>query len=272
MKTSVDETEHVYEAALRALRSGESVAVATVTRVQGSGPRAAGAKMVVHRDGRTVGTVGGGGGEARVTEEALAALREGLPRAWEVALSEHEATGLGCEGGMRVFIEVLPGRRKIVVIGAGHVGQAVAELGTTLGYAIMVVDDRSALVSPDRFPEGCELVAGAPEAVLHSLAFGPETCVVIATPHQARDELVLAVLGEKSAGYVGLMGGWRRTEATFGRARALGVTEAFLQRVHSPIGLEIGAETPREIAVSILAQIIAVAHGLPGGCGFLPAG
>jgi xanthine dehydrogenase accessory factor len=201
-----------------------------------------------------------------VIEESVAALVEGTPREFECAIDPGAATDAGCEVGLRVFIEVLAGRETILIVGAGHVGRAVAELSAYLGYSVVVVDERPELLTRDRFPNARDLRAGAPDEVLRGLAPGPGTFVVLVTPHRSRDELALAALAEMSVSYVGLMGGRRRTEATFGRARALDVPEEFLQQVHTPIGLAIGAETPREIAVSIVAQVIAARRRLPVSC------
>jgi xanthine dehydrogenase accessory factor len=257
----MDELERVYEAALVAMRQGDFAAVATVIDTWGSGPRGVGTKMLVYADGRTVGTVGGGRVEARVIEEAVAAIRDGRPRDLDCSRDPATSDAASCSSGLRVFIEVLPSPRILVIVGAGHVGQAVAELGAFLGYRIMVVDERDELLTAERFPCAQTTVVGSPDEVLRELSLTAETFVVFVTPHQARDERVLAVLADSSVGYIGLMGGLRRTEATFERARALGVPEAFLASIRAPIGLSIGAETPREIAVSIVAEIVAVGHG-----------
>ncbi|MGD1991929.1 MAG: XdhC/CoxI family protein [Anaerolineae bacterium] len=250
-----EELQAVYEAILEALRSGKMAAVATVVETGESTPRGPGAKALIFPGGRIVGTVGGGDVEAHVIDEACMAMAEGRPR--EVLHAAADA----CGQGMRILIEVLPTRPTLVIVGAGHVGQAVAELGAFLGYRVVVVDERAALVTAERFPDAASRIAGDPTQRLADLPLDDQTFVVIVTPHQSPDEQILAALADRQMAYIGLMGGRRRTEQTFRRAQELGVREAFLERIHTPIGLDIDAETPREIAVSILAQIIELRRG-----------
>jgi xanthine dehydrogenase accessory factor len=258
----IEEMERVYEAALEAMRRGEPAAIATVIEARGSTPRGTSAKMLVFADGRTVGTVGGGGVEARVIEEAKAAIADGQSRELDYRLVDEERGDPGiCGGSMRLFVEVLAPRPTLLIIGGGHVGQAVAELGAFLGYRIAVLDERSEMVTPERFPQADLRLTGDPVQQVDDFALGEHTCVVMVTPHHTLDEKVLAVLVDRPVAYVGLIGSRRRTAHTFERAREAGVPEELLGRVHTPIGLDIGAETPREIALSILAEIVAVQRG-----------
>ncbi len=257
-----EELERVYEAILDVLRAGKPAAVATVMEVAGAAPRHAGAKMLVLADGTTVGTVGGGGVEARVVEEAKAAIAEGRSRELHYRLRDPERGDPGvCGGDMRIWIEVLPVRPTLLILGAGHVGQAVAELGAFLGYRIVVMDERPDLATPERFPWAEACITGKLAEEVARFPFGPQTYVVMVTPHYESDADILAALMPRSPAYVGLIGSRRRTALTFERAKALGVPEEWLGKIHTPIGLDIGAETPREIAVSILAEIIAVQRG-----------
>jgi xanthine dehydrogenase accessory factor len=234
--------------------------VVTVIEARGSTPRGVGAKAVIFADGRIVGTVGGGDVEARAVEEAMGAMAEGSPR--EVIHQPGDvAQESMCGEGMRLLIEPLPARPILVIVGAGHVGQAVAELGAFLGYRVRVVDERPDLLTPDRLPDAEALPAGDLAEGVGALPLDENTYVVIVTPHQTADERVLAVLSQRPVPYVGLMGSRRRTADTFEKARQMGVPDRFLMRIHTPIGLDIDAETPREIAVSILAEITAVRRG-----------
>ncbi|MGQ9521990.1 MAG: XdhC family protein [Anaerolineae bacterium] len=258
-----EELERVYQAILDALRAGKSAAVATVVEVDGSAPRSAGAKMLILADGTTVGTVGGGGVEARVIEEARAAIAEGRSREVVYRLRDPERGDPGvCGGDMRILIEVLPPRPTLLILGAGHLGQAVAELGAFLGYRIVVMDERPGLATPERFPWAEQCITGDLAEEVARFPVDPHTYVVMVTPHHnTGDAAVLAALANRSPAYVGLVGSHRRTALTFRRAQELGVPIEWLERVYTPIGLDIGAETPREIAVSILAEIIAVQRG-----------
>ena len=255
------EIERVYQAALQAIRQGESAAMATVIEARGSTPRGVSSKMLVYADGRTVGTVGGGDVEARVIQEAQAAIADGQARELDHRLGDEER-GDGdpsiCGGNMRVFVEALEPRPTLLIVGGGHVSQAVAELGAFLGYRVAVIDERPGMVTPERFPQAETRLTGDPAQQIADFPLTEHTCVVMVTQHHARDETVLAVLAGQPIAYVGLIGSRRRTAHTFERAREAGIPESLLERVHTPIGLNIGAETPREIAVSILAEIIAV--------------
>lgn len=245
-----EETEAVYKGALDAVRQGDLAAVVTVVGTRGSTPREAATKMLVYADGRRVGTVGGGDVEAQAIDEARAAMAEGYPR-------EIRCQTRGGRGEMRLFIEVLAPPATLLILGAGHVGQAMAELGAFLGYRVVVVDERDELITPDRFPRAHDLRTGDFAQKLSHLTLNERTYVVIVTPHAYEDERILEELVDEPVAYVGLIGSSRRTAHTFERAREAGVPEAFLDRIHTPIGLDIGADTPREIAVSIMAEIIA---------------
>jgi xanthine dehydrogenase accessory factor len=259
----VEELDRVYEAALGAIRRGEPAALATVIETRGSTPRKAGAKMLVYADGRTVGTVGGGSSEVCVIEEALDALADGIPREVVFELGKGGVEADTCGGDARVLVEVLLARPALLIVGAGHIGQALAELGAFLGYRIAVLDERAEMVTADRFPQADVLLAGELGEQVRAFPITAQTHVVFVTPHHSRDEEGLAALGDSPVPYVGLLGSRRRTHATFERARALGVPDELLARVHTPVGLDIGAETPREIAVSIIAELIAVRRGTP---------
>lgn len=254
-----EETELVYEAALQAVREGVPAAIATVIEAKGSTPRGISAKMLIYADGHTAGTVGGGAVESRVIEEAQAAIQEGKSRELHYRLVDEERGDPGiCGGDMRLFIDVLAPRPTVLVIGAGHVGQAVAELTAFLGYGIAVLDERPELVTTERFPWADALHTGGLAKEVEGFPLNERTYVVMVTPHHSLDEKVLAALRDRSLAYVGLIGSRRRTRHTFQRARESGVPDELLDRVHTPIGLDIGAETPREIALSIMAEIVAV--------------
>jgi len=253
-----EEIERVYAAILEAIRHGESAALATIIEAKGSTPRGS-AKMLIYADGSTVGTVGGGEMEARVIEEARAAIAEGKSRELDYSLVD---TGRGdpgvCGGDMRLFIEVLATRPTLLILGGGHVGQAAAEMAGLLGYRIVVIDERSEIVTAERFPQAEARLSGDVAQQVTDFPLTEQTYVVMVTPHHTLDEKVLEVLIDRPVAYVGLIGSSRRTALTFERAREAGVPDEFLERIHTPIGLDIGAETPKEIAVSILAEIIAV--------------
>jgi xanthine dehydrogenase accessory factor len=158
---------------------------------------------------------------------------------------------------MRFFVEVLLPRPTLLIIGAGHIGQAVAVIGAQLGYRIAVLDERPELVTAERLPEADVLLSGPLQEELEHFPLTGQTYVAIVTPHHSLDEKALAVIAKHPVPYVGLLGSHRRTKATLERAQQMGISDVFLKRIYTPIGVDIAAETPREIAVSILAEVIA---------------
>jgi len=258
----VEEQERVYEAALAAIKQGKPAAVATLISVRGRAPREVGAKMLVYADGGIVGTVGGGQIEAAVIEKAQAAIVAGQSGEMVyVPLDPHGEETDSCGDELRFFIEVLRARETLLVVGGGHIGQALTELGHFLGFHVVVLDERPDMLDSERFSEGTQFMSGPVAEVLQSFPITLSTYIVFVTPHSSRDEKALVVLADREPAYIGLLGSNRRRAATFKRARELGVPERLIEQVHAPVGLAIGAQTPREIAVSILAEIIAVQRG-----------
>jgi xanthine dehydrogenase accessory factor len=271
--------ETLYARVAEAVAEGQSVALTTLVRVEGSTPREVGSKMLVYADGRTAGTIGGGAMEAAVIDAASLALAQGEPRLLRYELRDPEEGDLAiCGGEAEVFIDVIAPRPTLLVVGAGHVAMPVAEMGHLCGFRVVVLDDRPDMVSEARFPHASERISGEIVDRLHELNLTSQWHVVIVTRGHAYDlEALRAVVGSEAA-YVGMIGSRRKVRTTFERLLADGVPEALLERVHSPIGLNIGAQTPAEIAVSILAEIIWLRKGarasLPGGqpAGGAPAG
>lgn len=249
-------------ALVEALQQNKSAAMATVVKTMGSSPRAVGAKMLVYADGAIVGSVGGGAMEARVIEAAKESLRDGQPRYLDMALS-NEARGdaLICGGAMEIFIELLLTTPTLLIVGAGHIGAACAELGKFLGFRVVLVDDRAELLTREKFPHADELHTGDLVEALNQLDLTPQTHVIIVTRAHTTDAPVLRAVIERPAAYIGMLGSQRRVQTVFETLKQKGVREDALARVHAPIGLEIRAETPQEIAVSIMAEIIKVRRG-----------
>jgi xanthine dehydrogenase accessory factor len=262
----MDDVRSVYEALIEAQHEGEAVALATVIAVQGSVPRHAGSKMLVRADGATVGTVGGGAMEALVIKEALAALADGKTRLPSYALNDLKAGDPGiCGGTVQVFIEPVGVAPTLLVIGGGHVGAALAELGKWAGYRVVLSDDRPEYCNPDYAPGLDGYVVCKPADVPSFTAITPQTYIAAVTRGLPVDINLLPALLATTAAYIGLIGSRRRWALTI---RALiderGMSEADLRRVHAPIGLELRAETPKEIALSILAEITMLRRGGSG--------
>jgi len=252
--------EEVYEAIHESLQRGESVCVATVIATAGSTPRESGAKMVVWEDDRTLGTVGGGQLELRVKEAAKEVFRSGRPVTLHFSLKDEKAGDPGiCGGDADVFLEFAGGKPRLVVLGGGHVGQALSRMADAAGFRVTVLDDRD--LDGSLFPETVERVWVEDYGRLPLERFSPSTCVAIMTPQHAGDRDVLRQLVDVPLAYLGMIGSRRKVKVTFQHLRDSGVAEESLNRVHAPIGLNIGAETPEEIAISILAEIVQLLKG-----------
>ncbi|MDE3154700.1 MAG: XdhC family protein [Acidobacteriota bacterium] len=255
--------QEVFAALAEALDQGETVALVTIVSARGSTPQRVGAKMLVYADGRTVGTIGGGCyendafGKAR---EALKTRRSQLVR-YELNDDFAEESGLICGGQMEVHIDPIEPSPRLYVIGAGHVGYHLARMAHEVGFAVHVVDDREKFASRERFPDAAEVIVEDIPAWLARTAIPETAYVVIVTRGHRHDLDALRSLAPRELRYVGLIGSRAKIARVYDALVAEGTPAGELQRVHAPIGLDIGAVSPAEIAVSILAQLIAVRYG-----------
>lgn len=251
--------DSVQRALVDALEKQIPAAVATVVKTHGSAPRAVGAKMLVYADGTIAGSVGGGEMERRVIETAQEAIRQGAPRYLDFNLSKPErGDPMVCGGEMEIFVEPLLTTPTLLLVGAGHVGAACAELGKFLGFRVVVIDDRPEFLAREKLPHADELRAGDVVQEIGKVEITPQTFVVLVTRAHTLDADLLRALISKPAAYIGMLGSKRRALTVFALLKQEGVSDETLQRVHAPIGIEINAETPQEIATSILAEIIRV--------------
>jgi xanthine dehydrogenase accessory factor len=254
--------EEVFRAVADALDRGEAVALVTIVDSQGSTPQRVGARMLVYPDGRTVGTIGGGCYENDAIGKARAALTTRRPVLARYELNDDVAaeTGLICGGQMEVFIEPVEGAPHLYIAGAGHVAQCLGRFAAETGFRVHVVDDREKFANPERFPFAVEVAAAPIPDWLRDAPLPAGAYVVIVTRGHRYDLDALTALAGRDLRYVGMIGS---------RAKVARIREAleqhassgpWLERVHAPIGLDIGAVTPAEIAVSILAEMIAVRY------------
>ncbi len=240
-----------------AVDRGESVARVVVVDAARSVPRRAGASMLVWGDGTTVGTVGGGEMEARAVREAGEALVDGRPRRLRYELLDPGVGDPGvCGGEVELYVEPHQGDPIVYVIGCGHVGRAVVDLAHWLGFRVVATDDRAELVTEQSVPHADVRIAGPMAEALSVASMNANTDVVVVTRNVAVDLEILPLILATSARSIGVMGSRRRWATTRAALIAGGLTEGELDRVRSPIGIEIAAETPEEIAVSILAEIV----------------
>ena len=246
-------------------QEGHSAALATVIRARGSVPRHEGTKMIVFADGGFEGTVGGGKLEEEVIKAAQAAIKTGKAQVLNYNFQDPEQGDVGvCGGEMEVFVEPLRSPMTLLVVGAGHVGQAVAYLGHWLGFHVVVCDDREGFAVPDLVPAADELFTCEMKELPGKVRIGPQTYIVLTTRGVTIDADGLPSLLNTEAGYIGVIGSRRRWETTSEELLQRGVDASLLTRVQSPTGLELNAETPEEIAVSILAEIIMQMRGGSG--------
>ena len=246
-------------------QAGKPVVLATIVRARGSVPRHTGSKMLIYEDGRVSGTIGGGELEARVIKEAIQALGEGRPRIVPYSLVDPAKGDPGvCGGEVEVYIEPYLSPATVLVIGSGHVGRAVVRLAAWLGFRVAVNDDRPELATPEQAPGADIYLPGDIEEALATFKITNNTYIVVVTRNVLVDRQILPRLLESPASYIGVIGSRRRWEESLRLLREDGLSEEQLARCHSPIGLELHAETPAEIAVSILAEIIMVRRGGSG--------
>jgi xanthine dehydrogenase accessory factor len=232
------------------LESKQSAVLATVIEVSGASPAKVGAKLLMRADGTTAGTVGGGKLEEAILAECRAALADGQPRIAHYALAEQgqDAIGTLCGGDVRVFVEPHNPPPRLVIVGGGHVGRPLKVMGETTGFEVIVVD-----VEP-----GCATVPG-----LEAIALTGDSYVVLITTDHVSDEAALRHVITSPARYIGMIGS-RKCQTILDHLLADGVTEPQLARVYAPIGLDLGGPTPQEIALAILAEIVAVRRGGSG--------
>jgi xanthine dehydrogenase accessory factor len=255
--------QEVFAAVAEALERGELAALVTIVSTTGSTPQRVGAKMLVFADGRMVGTIGGGCYENDAFWKAREAIKNRRPQVIHYELSDDFAqeTGLICGGQMDVYIEPIEPSPELYVIGAGHVGYHLARLADEVGFRVHVVDDREKFANRERFPNAAEIVAEDIPSWIARTAIPPHAYVVIVTRGHTNDLEALRALAPRELRYLGLIGSRAKVARIYDQLVSDAMPAELLKNVHAPIGLDIGAVTPQEIAVSILSELIAVKHG-----------
>jgi xanthine dehydrogenase accessory factor len=255
--------EEVLPAAAAALERGEPAALVTIVRSTGSTPQRTGAKMLVFADGRTVGTIGGGCYENDALGKAREAIASGKPSLVKYDLNDDfvQESGLICGGQMEIYIDPIAPAPALYVIGAGHVGWNLARMAAEAGFRIHVLDDREKFANAERFPFAETIEVDDIGAWLHKAELPASAYVVVVTRGHTHDFDAIRALAARDLRYLGLIGSRAKVARIFDALEAEGMPLECLHRVHAPIGLDIGAITPAEIAVSILAELIAIRHG-----------
>jgi xanthine dehydrogenase accessory factor len=251
---------NIFEEIARIKREGLSAALATVVGGGTGVPGKTGFRMLVYHDGKILGTVGGGLLEAKVREEALRCMQGGTSRLLKLDLNQ-SASGIGvlCGGKAEVFVEPIQPISSVFIFGGGHIALPLAQFAKALEFGVVVIDDRQEFASRDRFPMADEVKLGDFSTMTKSIEFHSDDSAVIITHGHEHDEVVLKeCLSKKNRpGYVGMIGSRAKVATVFSNLKQQGVPEELLANVNAPIGLDIGAKTPAEIALSIMAEIVA---------------
>jgi len=251
--------QEIYQELVNVMSRGERAVLATVVSSRGSAPRKAGAKMLIRGDGTFIGTVGGGGVQQQVKEKAVEVMKSREPQIVHFDLSGRgEEAAMICGGEMDVLLEPILPSETLYLFGAGHIAQSMAAMGKMLGFRVVVMDPRPEYNNSDRFPGADSLIVEEYNSAFAKLSVDEDSYIVIYTTGHVLDEQCLRFAVSTKARYIGMIGSKKKVREVKQRLLQKGVSRQQLDRVYAPIGIEIGAETPQEIAISILAEIIKV--------------
>lgn len=254
--------ENIIEIISAAVRDNQRIWVATVIAAQGSTPGKPGMKMVIYPDGTTAGTIGGGQVERDVIAETLEKRYSALTRRlYEMSGDFGQQAGMACGGQQEVIIEPFGSSAPLYIVGAGHCAMELSALAARCGFAVTVIDDRPEWANRERHPRAKVLICQDYSNLERHIAFSEDAFVVIMTHQHLHDEEALRACIRRKWRYLGMIGSRRKVGLLFDKLASEGVERKLLDRVSSPIGLDIGSETPAEIAVSITAQLIEVRNG-----------
>jgi xanthine dehydrogenase accessory factor len=255
----------IFRSVITMNEKGQAGALCTIIDTKGSTPRHEGSKLLVYEDGTFIGTVGGGEVENRVINEAIESIKDGKNRLLKYTMVDPSQGDPGvCGGTLEVFVEPILPKPSLVVLGGGHVGKAIAHLAKFTGFRVIVNDDRIEFCTPEANPDADEFFPIKMAELPEKLNITPQTYLVLTTRGSNVDIEGLEPLLKSQAAYIGVIGSRRRWLVTRKALVERGVDESLLDKVHSPMGLELNAETPEEIAVSIMAEIIMLRNGGSG--------
>ncbi len=245
------------------LSEGKKLALCTVVEKKGSGPREAGAKMIVLEDKSTFGTVGGGPVEREIVSRSIHLLGKGASERITLNLTAQKKenmveTGLVCGGELTVFINTLEPRKRLIVIGSGNIAFPLAQVAYLAGFSVILIDNNTQLASNDLFPAFAEVKVGEVLSIIESIQVQEKDYFVVAHGEPEQDYEAVKRALKKNPAYIGLLGSKTKAAIITQRLLEEGFTRAQLALLHTPVGLPIGAQTPQEIAVSIIAEIISI--------------
>lgn len=247
----------VMKKALDEIEKGKELAIATITKSEGSTPRGRGTVMAVLEDSSIIGTIGGGALENRVIELCLEAIKEGESISLNLPLNT-QGIEMTCGGEVDIFIDVYKKSPKLILIGGGHVSYAIYKIASLLDFDIVIFEDREEFLNSERFPLATDLILGPINKTLREYDIDENTYIVIASRGHQYDQESLEVVVNLNARYIGAMGSKRKVITMMGNLKEKGMSEENLNKVYSPIGLNISSGTPEEIAISIISEILLV--------------
>ncbi len=248
----------IFEEIVAAKKSNVPIVMATVIESLGSAPREEGARMLIKADGSIVGTIGGGAIEKKIIDEALLMMNAPAPKLVRYELKD---IGMACGGGMSVFLEPLRQQPQLIIFGAGHIGSILSQIGKMLDFNVAVVDNRPEFANKELLPWADTVIAENYTQAIAKLTYSDRTYMVILTHKHVHDFEVLEQLIHKPFSYLGMIGSKTKVAKAFQQLRDKGVSESLIKKIHSPIGISLGANTPAEIAISIAAELISVSSG-----------
>lgn len=249
----------VYEEIVRLHKEGRRAALATIIANQGSIPSHQSAKMLVRDDGSIAGTIGGGCIEAEVITSAIKVMQTEHPEVMEFNLNKNPTydTGLVCGGTLQVFLEPIIPEPTLYIFGAGHVGYSTYKVAVLAGFRVIVADDRTSFANKERFPEAADIICGTWETMLTELKPNGSSYILIVTRGHREDLRVLRWAVDTSARYIGMIGSKRKVTTLYKELVKQGIAPEKFDHIHAPVGLDIGATTPEEISIAIMAEMIA---------------
>ncbi len=255
----------VYEELIRLRREGQKCALATIVEVNGSIPSYESAKMLVREDGSIAGTIGGGCVEAEVWNAAREVMESERPRQLKFTLGQDAAydNGLICGGQLTVFVEPVVPQPRAFIFGAGHISRSLSRIANIAGFSTVIVDNRASFANAERFPEASAIHAEEYETVFPTLDVRDTGYIVIVTRGHRDDMLVLRWAVSTPARYIAMIGSKRKVIGVVRELQKEGVPLSAFERIFAPMGFDIGAITPEEIAVSVVAEMIALRRGAP---------
>jgi len=260
--------DNIYKEITKAMEKREKIVLITIINTEGSVPNKVGAKMLVWPDGKIAGTVGGGSPEAIAIKEGLKIFEkpEAKTVTFDLTPGQEHSVGPICGGKLTIYMEPINFLKKLVIFGGGHVGYEVYKLGKAVDFDVTVVDDRPDFANTERFPMADRVICKPFVESINDIGFDSDTYAVILTKGHVHDEIVLrGILNlDVNIAYTGMIGSMKKVKILLDNMASEGIKKEKIDRVYSPIGLKIGGNSPAEIGISIMAEILKVKYGTTG--------